>query len=96
MILFSSARKITIHTILIHSINFQVYKGLHIVTAKVTKEEQAKAAHHMLDIVDPLNPSYTVVQFRDAAIPIVISPFFHFYVFSNAFSTLNKNIYTQK
>ncbi|XP_012341648.1 tRNA dimethylallyltransferase [Apis florea] len=51
--------------------SMQVYKGLDIVTAKVTKEEKAKAPHHMLDIVDPLNPNYTVVQFRDTAIPII-------------------------
>ncbi|XP_061937659.1 tRNA dimethylallyltransferase isoform X2 [Apis cerana] len=51
--------------------SMQVYKGLNIVTAKVTKEEQEKAPHHMLNIVDSLNPSYTVVQFRDAAIPII-------------------------
>lgn len=78
LIFFSSARKITIHTILINVflVNFQVYKGLDIVTAKVTKEEKAKAPHHMLDIVDPLNSSYTVVQFRNEAISIVISPFF--------------------
>ncbi|XP_017881076.1 tRNA dimethylallyltransferase-like [Ceratina calcarata] len=51
--------------------SMQVYKGLDIITAKVTKEEKAMVPHHMLDVVDPLNPSFTVVQFRDMAIPII-------------------------
>ncbi|CAK9814311.1 tRNA dimethylallyltransferase [Anthophora plagiata] len=51
--------------------SMQVYKGLDIITAKVTKEEQAMAPHHMLDIVDPLTPNFTVVQFRDMVIPII-------------------------
>nr|XP_034176165.1 tRNA dimethylallyltransferase isoform X1 [Osmia lignaria] len=51
--------------------SMQVYKGLDIVTAKVTKEEQAMAPHHMLDIVDPLDPNFTVVQFRNMATPII-------------------------
>lgn len=58
-------------------INLQVYKGLDIITAKVTEEEKKMAPHHMLDILDPLKYNYTVVQFRDMAISIVIFPFFH-------------------
>lgn len=48
----------------------QVYKGLDIITNKVTKEEQAMVPHHLLNFLDPLE-RYTVVDFRDAALPIV-------------------------
>ncbi|XP_014213213.2 tRNA dimethylallyltransferase-like [Copidosoma floridanum] len=52
--------------------SMQVYKGLDIVTAKVTKEEQAQAVHHMIDINDPLK-EYTVVDFRNKALSIMDS-----------------------
>lgn len=48
----------------------QVYKGLDIITNKVTPEEQAQVPHHLLDFVDPLS-RYSVTDFRDAALPIV-------------------------
>ncbi|XP_043264832.1 tRNA dimethylallyltransferase isoform X2 [Colletes gigas] len=51
--------------------SMQVYKGLDIVTAKVTKEEKEMAPHHMLDIVDPLILNFSVLQFRDMALPII-------------------------
>ncbi|XP_046736568.1 tRNA dimethylallyltransferase [Diprion similis] len=50
--------------------SMQVYKGLDVITAKVTKEEQAMAQHHMLDIVDPLS-TFTVVDFRNRALPVI-------------------------
>lgn len=50
--------------------SMQVYKGLDIVTAKATAEEQSSAAHHLLDVAQPGKP-FTVVDFRDAALPIV-------------------------
>ncbi|XP_042878743.1 tRNA dimethylallyltransferase-like [Penaeus japonicus] len=50
--------------------SMQVYKGLDIVTNKVTTEEQAQVQHHLLDFVDPLS-RYTVVDFRNAALPVV-------------------------
>nr|BCT26318.1 isopentenyl transferase [Euura sp. 'Pontania] len=50
--------------------SMQVYNGLDVITAKVTKEEQAMAPHHMLDIVDPLS-TFTVVDFRNRALPII-------------------------
>ncbi|XP_047360777.1 tRNA dimethylallyltransferase isoform X1 [Vespa velutina] len=50
--------------------SMQVYKGLDIVTAKVTKEEKQMAVHHMLDIVDPLT-YFSVIDFRDMVLPIV-------------------------
>jgi tRNA dimethylallyltransferase len=50
--------------------SMQIYKGLDIVTAKATAEEQAAAPHHMLSIVKPGQP-FTVVSFRDTVLPIV-------------------------
>lgn len=50
--------------------SMQVYKGLDIVTNKVTAEEQAQVRHHLLDFVDPLS-RYTVVDFRNAALPVM-------------------------
>lgn len=49
-----------------------MYKGLDIVTAKVTPAERQMAPHHMLDIVDPLNVDFGVLNFREMALPIVI------------------------
>ena len=49
----------------------KIYKGLDIITNKVTTEERAQCAHHMLDFLSPLTSNYTVVQFRDHALPIV-------------------------
>lgn len=50
--------------------SMQVYKGLDIVTAKATKVEQSMAKHHLLDIVDAGN-KFSVVDFRDSALPII-------------------------
>uniref|UniRef100_A0A8C6ZI43 tRNA isopentenyltransferase 1 n=1 Tax=Nothoprocta perdicaria TaxID=30464 RepID=A0A8C6ZI43_NOTPE len=57
----------------------QVYKGLDIITNKVSPQEQRLCRHHMLSFVDPLVSNYTVVDFRDRAdilardkIPIVV------------------------
>ncbi|XP_046467014.1 tRNA dimethylallyltransferase isoform X1 [Neodiprion pinetum] len=50
--------------------SMQVYKGLDVITAKVTKEEQAMAPHHMLDVVDPLS-TFSVVDFRNRALPVI-------------------------
>lgn len=48
-----------------------MYKSLDIITAKVTQAERQMTPHHMLDIVDPLT-NFTVTDFRDKALPIVI------------------------
>lgn len=50
--------------------SMQVYRGLDIATAKATAAEQAAATHHLLDVAQPGRP-YTVVDFRDAALPII-------------------------
>lgn len=49
---------------------FQVYKGLDIITNKVSAEERSAAPHHLLDYVDPLR-DYNVREFRDAALDVI-------------------------
>lgn len=49
--------------------SMQIYKGLDISTAKATTEERSKAVHHMLDVCDIKTKTYTVVDFRDSALP---------------------------
>ncbi|XP_076864797.1 tRNA dimethylallyltransferase [Brachyhypopomus gauderio] len=51
--------------------SMQVYKGLDIVTNKVSAEEQAQCPHHMMSFVDPLVSSYTVVDFRNQALSLI-------------------------
>lgn len=50
--------------------SMQIYKGLDIVTNKVSSEEQEEAIHHMIDFIDPLS-RYTVVDFQNHALPII-------------------------
>lgn len=51
--------------------SMQIYRGVDISTAKATRSEQAQAPHHMLDVCDATTKSFTVVDFRDAVLPIV-------------------------
>ncbi|XP_007249338.1 tRNA dimethylallyltransferase [Astyanax mexicanus] len=51
--------------------SMQVYKGLDIITNKVTPEEQAQCPHHMISFVDPLVSSYTVVDFRNRVLSLI-------------------------
>ncbi|KAL0961814.1 hypothetical protein UPYG_G00332050 [Umbra pygmaea] len=51
--------------------SMQVYRGLDIITNKVTAEERAQCRHHMISFVDPLVSSYTVVDFRDKALSLI-------------------------
>lgn len=53
------------------SVSLQVYKGLDIITNKVTEEEQAQCRHHMISFVDPLVSGYTVVDFRNKALSLI-------------------------
>ena len=46
----------------------QMYKGLDIVTNKVTEEERAMVKHHCIDFLDPLS-AWTVVQFPEHGAP---------------------------
>ncbi|EDW84742.1 uncharacterized protein Dwil_GK12971 [Drosophila willistoni] len=50
--------------------SMQVYRDLDIATAKATKEEQAQAKHHLLDVATPSEP-FTVTHFRNTALPII-------------------------
>ena len=43
--------------------SIQVYKGLNIGSAKVTKEEMAEVKHHLIDILD-IEDEYSVKQFQ--------------------------------
>jgi len=47
-----------------------VYRGMDIGTAKPTKEEQAAAPHHLIDILDPAE-AYSAMQFRQDALRLV-------------------------
>lgn len=44
----------------------QIYRGMDIGTAKVTREERARVPHHMVDVVRP-DESLTLAQYRDMA-----------------------------
>ena len=46
--------------------SMQIYKRMDIGTAKATEEEQKKAVHHMIDIVDPSEP-YSVSKYVNQA-----------------------------
>eukprot|EP00088_Acartia_fossae_P014993 TRINITY_DN1810_c1_g2_i1.p1 TRINITY_DN1810_c1_g2~~TRINITY_DN1810_c1_g2_i1.p1 ORF type:complete len:546 (-),score=116.53 TRINITY_DN1810_c1_g2_i1:602-2239(-) len=48
----------------------QMYKGLDIITNKVTEEEQKIVKHHMIDVLDSTDEK-TVVEFRNTALPII-------------------------
>ncbi|XP_026469012.1 tRNA dimethylallyltransferase-like [Ctenocephalides felis] len=50
--------------------SMQVYKGLDIVTAKATKEEQSQAVHHLLDVAQP-GETFTVVHYKQKALEII-------------------------
>ncbi|RWS30341.1 tRNA dimethylallyltransferase-like protein [Leptotrombidium deliense] len=52
--------------------SMQIYKGLDIVTNKVTPEERSLVPHHLIDYIDPLI-SYTVVDYRNKSLPILNS-----------------------
>ena len=44
----------------------QVYRGMDIGTAKATREEQERAAHHLIDVVDP-DETLGLAQFQEMA-----------------------------
>ncbi|KHF38647.1 tRNA (adenosine(37)-N6)-dimethylallyltransferase MiaA [Halalkalibacter okhensis] len=50
--------------------SMQVYKGMDIGTAKVTAEEQEGVRHHLIDILDPIEP-FSVAEFQDRCIPLI-------------------------
>lgn len=46
--------------------SMQLYRGMDVGTAKATREEQAEAVHHMLDVADPAE-AYSVARYVDEA-----------------------------
>lgn len=50
--------------------SMQVYKGLDIITNKVTAEEFSQCPHHLIDFVSPLR-EFSVVEFRNMALPLI-------------------------
>ncbi len=50
--------------------SMQIYKNLDIGTAKATKEEQARAPHHLVDIMEPDQP-YNVQLFVEMATEVI-------------------------
>ncbi len=46
---------------------FSLYREANIMTAKATKEEQEKVAHHMIDVLSLFDVKYTVVTYMKAA-----------------------------
>lgn len=50
--------------------SMQVYRGLDIVTNKVTRDERNLVKHHMMDIADPLT-RFSIVDFRNRSMGII-------------------------
>ncbi|KAK8392812.1 hypothetical protein O3P69_014923 [Scylla paramamosain] len=50
--------------------SMQVYRGLDIITNKVTPDELSQAPHHLLGFLDPLS-RFTVTDFRNVALPVI-------------------------
>jgi tRNA dimethylallyltransferase len=48
----------------------QVYRGMDVGTAKPSREERARVAHHLVDILDPTE-AYSAGRFRDDALRLV-------------------------
>ncbi len=48
----------------------QVYRGMDVGTAKPSREERERVAHHLIDIVDPDEP-YSAGRFRDDALRLI-------------------------
>lgn len=55
----------------INADSMQIYKGLDVVTNKVTAEERQLVRHHLMDFVDPAMDVHTVVDFRNEALPVI-------------------------
>lgn len=51
--------------------SIQVYCGMDIGSAKPTLEERAGIPHHMLSVVDPDEPKFSVARFRELAIECI-------------------------
>lgn len=67
---YAVALAVELHGEIISADSCQIYRGLDIGTGKITKEEMKGVPHHMLDICD-ITESFSVVDFKDRAIPII-------------------------
>lgn len=59
-----------IHGEIISADSRQVYRGLNLLSGKITKKEMSGIPHHMLDIVSP-KKAYTVADFKKAGEKII-------------------------
>ncbi|XP_065869311.1 tRNA dimethylallyltransferase 2-like isoform X2 [Euphorbia lathyris] len=59
---------------IINADSMQVYHGLDVLTNKVPLHEQNGVPHHLLGTISP-NVEFTAKDFRDCAIPALVSPF---------------------
>ena len=50
--------------------SMQIYKGMDIGTAKISKEETRGIKHHMLSFIDPKD-EYSVIEYREDALNII-------------------------
>ncbi|CAI0544441.1 unnamed protein product [Linum tenue] len=55
---------------IVNADSMQVYRGLDVITNKVTVDEQKGVPHHLLGTVNP-NVEFTAKEFRDSAHPII-------------------------
>lgn len=59
-----------LNTEIISADSMQIYKGMDIGTAKVTKDEMDGIKHHMIDIINP-DENYSVQEFQKSALEII-------------------------
>ncbi|MBE3596162.1 MAG: tRNA (adenosine(37)-N6)-dimethylallyltransferase MiaA [Hydrogenibacillus sp.] len=50
--------------------SMQVYRGMDIGTAKASPEERARVPHHLIDVVDPVEP-YSVARYQAEALRVI-------------------------
>uniref|UniRef100_A0A7E4UVE0 tRNA dimethylallyltransferase n=1 Tax=Panagrellus redivivus TaxID=6233 RepID=A0A7E4UVE0_PANRE len=51
--------------------SMQIYKGLDIVTNKVTDEEMDGIPHHLMSFHDPVDSKYNITRFQEAALKVM-------------------------
>ncbi|KAI8573495.1 hypothetical protein RHMOL_Rhmol01G0282100 [Rhododendron molle] len=59
---------------IINADSMQVYRGLDVLTNKVPLQDQKGVPHHLLGTISP-DVEFTAKDFRDSAIPALVSPF---------------------
>lgn len=56
---------------IINSDSMQLYKGLNVITNKITNDEMKGVKHHLMDVLEPNEQDYAVGQFQTDALKIV-------------------------